>query len=133
MLAWYCISFVPSPPCSENIMSPLMVDVFMLNTRLIQVCVQPRPLAVNMALPTFAAERRAAGPCYCNPVALPATGLCQSCCSAHDGTDKPSQTDRETNGHRTVTYRPCSAYYAGSANNTERGTAKHVPNADVYY
>jgi len=28
-----------------------------------KLCVQPRPLAVNVALPAFAAERRAAAPC----------------------------------------------------------------------
>ena len=32
--------------------------------RLQQVCVRPRPLAVNVALPAFAVERRAAAPCY---------------------------------------------------------------------
>jgi len=34
-----------------------------------QVCVQPRLSAVNMALPAFAAERRAAAPCCRSPVA----------------------------------------------------------------
>ena len=32
--------------------------------RLQQVCVRPRPLAVNVALPAFAVERRAAVTCY---------------------------------------------------------------------
>jgi len=34
-----------------------------------QVCIQPRPLAVNMALPAFGPERRAAALCYRSPVA----------------------------------------------------------------
>jgi len=40
-----------------------------------QVCVQPRPLAVDMTLPAFAAERRAAAPCCRSPVVKAAAPL----------------------------------------------------------
>jgi len=53
-----------------------------------QVCAEPRPLAVNPALPTFAAERRAVAPCYRSPVAKLLL--------------RPIW-DRQTDGHRTVT------------------------------
>ena len=33
--------------------------------------------------------------------------------------------DRQTDGHHTV-YRPCSAYYAGSPNNTLRSTKYYI-------
>ena len=66
----------------------------------IQVCVQPRPLAGNMALPAFAAERRAAAPCYRSPSV---SKLLLRCCNGTDG-----RTDRETDGHRTELYRPPS-------------------------
>jgi len=53
-----------------------------------QVCAEPRPLAVNPALPTFAAERRAVAPCYRSPVAKLLL--------------RPIW-DRRTDGHRTIT------------------------------
>ena len=36
-------------------------------------------------------------------------------------------TDRQTGGHRTVTYRPCSTYYAKSANNTADARTNNTP------
>jgi len=40
-----------------------------------RVCVQPRPLAVDMTLPAFVAERRAAAPCCRSPVVKAAAPL----------------------------------------------------------
>jgi len=39
-----------------------------------KVCVQPRPLAINVALPTFAADHHTAAPCYRTP------GACDQSC-----------------------------------------------------
>jgi len=61
-----------------------------------QVRVQQYPLAVNTALPAFAAERRAAA--RATAAQLQATGLCQSCFS----TVAKGQTERQTDGHLTV-------------------------------
>jgi len=52
-----------------------------------QISAQPRQSAVNLALPAFAAERRAAAPL-----------LLIRCCYRSRG-----QTDGQTDGHRTVT------------------------------
>jgi len=71
-----------------------------------QICVQPRPLSVNMwhhALPAFAAEPRATA------ARLPATGLCQIFFSPA----ATGQADRRTD--IVPLHRPRSAYYAGSA------------------
>ena len=72
-----------------------------------QACVQPRPLAVNTALPAFAAERRAAAPCYLIPVAgdRAVSKLLIRCCRGTDGRTDARQL-----------HRPCSAYYVGSVN-----------------
>jgi len=77
-----------------------------------QVCVQPRPLTVNTALPAFAAERRAAAPCYRSSVdSQSATELHQRCSSAvSTGTDR--RTHRRTD--TVLLHRSCFAYYAGS-------------------
>ena len=52
---------------------------------------------VNMTLPAFAAERRAAA--RATAAQLPATGLCQSYSSAAT----TGQIDGQTDGHHTVT------------------------------
>jgi len=72
-----------------------------------QVGVQPRPFAVNTALLAFAAERRAAAPCYRSPVAgdRAVSKPLLRCCN-------PGQTVRETD-RRTDTaplHRPGSAH-----------------------
>jgi len=72
-----------------------------------QVGVQPRPFAVNVALLAFAAERRAASPCYRSPVAgdRAVSKPLLRCCN-------PGQTVRETD-RRTDTallHRPGSAH-----------------------
>ena len=78
-----------------------------------QVCVQPRPLAVNMVLPAFAAERRAA------PRATAAQLTASrrpNCIKAAPPLFQPGQIDEQT-GRRTDTvllHRSCFAYYAGS-------------------
>jgi len=75
-----------------------------------QACVQPRPSAVNTALPAFHAESRAAAPYYRSLVACDwavSKLLLRQC------------WDRQTDGRTTVPlHRPCCAYYAGSANKT---------------
>jgi len=58
-----------------------------------QVCIQPRPLAVNMALPAFAAERRAAAPCYRSSVACD-RAVSKQFLRYCNGTDR--RTDRRT-------------------------------------
>ena len=81
-----------------------------------QVRVQQYPLAVNTALPAFAAERRAAA--RATAAQLQATRLCQSCSSAV----AKGQTDRQTDAWQL--HRPCSTYYASSAN--KNGARKRV-------
>ena len=73
--------------CRKTAVSSMPGGLFSVNItapELKRVCVQPRPLAVDMTLPAFAAER-------C-PV-LPQSG-CQSCCSAA----VTGQTDGRTDG-----------------------------------
>jgi len=69
-----------------------------------QACVQPRPLAVNTALPRLLLSA------VLRPRAtssrLLATGLCQGCSSAA----AEGRTDARQ------LHRPCSAYYVGSVN-----------------
>jgi len=72
------------------------------------VSVQPRPTAVNMSLPAFAAERSA---CYrlIYPAARPtAANPPQWHAASIDGTDRLTDTRRFD--------RPRCAYYAGSVN-----------------
>jgi len=71
------------------------------------LCVQPRLSAVNVTLPAFAAERRAAAPLLLGPGAcyrsippacraLRSKSAARRCMLSIDGTDR--RTDRQTNG-----------------------------------
>ena len=62
---------------------------------MVLVCVQPHPLALNMALPAFSAERRAAAPCYCSPVACD-RAVSKMLLRCYNGTDR--QTERRIDG-----------------------------------
>ena len=66
--------------------------------------------SVNPALSTFAAERRAAAPCYRIPVACDrvVSKLLLHCCNG---------TDRQTDGRTDTVHRLRCVYYAGSENN----------------
>jgi len=70
-------------------------------------------LAVNMTLPAFAAERRAAAPLLLGDIFCPHGAQQQTrrtpLLRPNDGTD----------GRTPDRYRPCFAYYAGNAKNTE--------------
>ena len=91
--------------------------VLFLALVLIQVCVHPPPSAVNVALPAFAAERRAEA-----PLLLSASACCTAPAAIdrylrHDGRSAANpphaaavvdlsstgQTDRRTGGRSTVT------------------------------
>ena len=66
--------------------------------------------SVNPALSTFAAERRAAAPCYRSPVACDrvVSKLLLHCCNG---------TNRQTDGRTDTVHRLRCVYYAGSENN----------------
>ena len=94
-----CTTILLCPTCPSSFvrMSFYLSSNDSKTTHAKQVCVQPRPLAVNMALPA----------------------LCQSCSSAAatmGRTDGP--IDGRTNGCERV-HKPCSTYSVGSANNTD--------------
>jgi len=88
-----------------------------------QVCVQLPTCADNVALPAFAAARRAAAPCCCGagraaidryllPAGPTAANLPHAAAAG--------EWDRRTG---TVPFhRPCAAYYTGSANNSKIAT-----------
>ena len=74
------------------------------------VCVQLRTSGINVALPAFAAARRAASaPAVQQSIARLAhsSNTTARCCSRRMG-----QTDRQTD--TVPLHRPCPAYYAGS-------------------
>jgi len=85
-----------------------------------QVCVQPPTPAVNVTLPAFADERRAAGAVRIDRYILPSersAANLSTAVAAVDRWDRP--TDRQTDAR--PFHRPCSAYYAGSVKQNRQG------------
>ena len=92
-----------------------------------QVCIQLPTSAVNVALPTFAAVRRAAAPCCCGACRaaidrylLPTGPTAANPPYAAAAVKLNRETDEQTDiGTDTVPlHRPCFIYYASSANNS---------------
>ena len=73
--------------------------------------------AVNVTLPAFAAERRAAAPLLLGDrYVLPAK---HSAANPPHAAAAVERWDRQTDGRTPDCYRHCSAYYAGSVNKVE--------------
>jgi len=95
------------------------------------LCVQPRFSAVNVTLPAFAAERRAAAPLLLGPGAcyrsippacraLRSKSAARRCMLSIDGTDRRTDKRRDGRTHDRFIDLACSVCYVGSVNTVDR-------------